>query len=449
MTRAELAALRTPSRPRLGAAGRVVSRPFRGRCPVFRRRGARRPRFRRPIDPPWAGVWRRRLALKSTAAVVQSLLNRREDEAALRDAVALARAGQDLGPAARMYDAFRTLCGPGDRFRLEGLAAVAADLQSPLDPEKVAALAAAAAAEAVTALRADAEALAIFCADAPLARSLGWPTPLPLLASELFARRSTGEGRRPRPGEAGWGKFVALSYARAPLDALDLAQDLSCRAARLTDAAPNCAPRGRRAPSRRCSPTTRSQPRPPSRVSATARAGGCSSASSRLARPASSPDAQSSASTGSEIMPRKSSPEPDFDRQLADLPPNLRWRGWKARVEAVLFAAAKPVTREVLARVVGRDSALELLLDDLKEDLRGRPIELVRAGESFALYTRPAFGPAVRVAFDIPADAKQLTKLEAGVLTAVALFQPVTRGEMSEMFGREISRDLIAAFRRG
>ena len=47
-------------------------------------------------------------------------------------------------------------------------------------------------------------------------------------------------------------------------------------------------------------------------------------------------------------MARKSSPEPDFDRELADLPPELRWREWKARVEAVLFAAAKPVTRDIL-----------------------------------------------------------------------------------------------------
>ena len=146
-------------------------------------------------------------------------------------------------------------------------------------------------------------------------------------------------------------------------------------------------------------------------------------------------------------MARKSNPEPDFDRELADLPPDLRWREWKARVEAVLFAAPKPVTREILTRLVGRECALDLLLDDLREDLRGRPIELVRAGESFALHTRPAFGPAVRVAFDIPADARQLTKLEAGVLMAVAMFQPVTRGEISDTFGREISRDLIAGLR--
>jgi segregation and condensation protein B len=146
-------------------------------------------------------------------------------------------------------------------------------------------------------------------------------------------------------------------------------------------------------------------------------------------------------------MARKPNSEPDFDRELFDLPPELRWREWKARVEAVLFAAAKPVGRDILARVVGRDCALDLLLDDLKEDLRGRPVELVRAGGSYSLHTRPAFGPAVRVAFEISADARPLTKLEAGVLMAVAYFQPVTRGELSETFGREISRDLIAALR--
>jgi hypothetical protein len=87
-------------------------------------------------DPPWAGVFRRRLALKSAAAVAQNLLNRREDEAALRDAVALGKPGQDLGPAGKVYAAFRTLCGPGDPFRPKRLAAVAADLQAPLDGER-------------------------------------------------------------------------------------------------------------------------------------------------------------------------------------------------------------------------------------------------------------------------------------------------------------------------
>ena len=193
--------------------------------------------------------------------VGQNLLNRREDEAALRDAVALAKPGQELGPAGRVYAAFRTLCGPGDPFRPERLSAVAADLQSPLDLERAAELAAAlrkvgapgrpapiaaaAAAVAVIALRAETEPLAIWAADAAMARNLGWPTPLPLLASELFLRRPSSEGHRPRPGEPGWGKLVALAYARAALAALDLAQDLTRRAGRLTDAAPKLRAKGK------------------------------------------------------------------------------------------------------------------------------------------------------------------------------------------------------------
>src|SRR5271165_414202 len=94
-------------------------------------------------DPPWAGVFRRRLALKSAVAVAQNLLKRHEDEAAQRDAVALAKPGQELGPAGRVYSAFRTLSGPGDLFRPKRLAAVAADLQAPLGPQKAEELAAA------------------------------------------------------------------------------------------------------------------------------------------------------------------------------------------------------------------------------------------------------------------------------------------------------------------
>ncbi len=212
-------------------------------------------------DPPWAGAWRARLALKSAAAVAQNLLKRREDEAALRDAVALAKPGQDLGPAGRVYGAFRTLCGPGDPFRPKGLAAVSADLQAPLDLDRAgelaaaleqavgrgrpAPLAAAAAAEAAIKVRADAEPLALYCADAALARALGWPVALPLLAGEIFQRRAVGEGRRPRPGEAGWGKLVALAYARAALAALDLAHDLSRRSEKLAEAAPKLRAKGK------------------------------------------------------------------------------------------------------------------------------------------------------------------------------------------------------------
>ena len=253
-------------------------------------------------DPPWAGAWRARLALKSAAAVAQHLLKRREDEAALRDAVALAKPGQDLGPAGRVYAAFRALGGPGDPVRLEKLAAVAADLMTPLDPYRQGSsprrrrmLA-----PAVTKARADAEPLALWIADAALARSLGWPVPVALLAGALFGRGLSGDGRRPRPGDPGWGRVVALTTARAALAALDLAHDLARRADRLAEAAPKLRAKGKGGRSKRCSATTPSRPRRRSQASPTAPAAGCSSAWSRWERRESSPAALRSGSTGSD-----------------------------------------------------------------------------------------------------------------------------------------------------
>ena len=40
-----------------------------------------------------------------------------------------------------------------------------------------------------------------------------------------------------------------------------------------------------------------------------------------------------------------------------------------------------------------------------------------------------------------------LSEFEAMVLIAVGYFQPVTRGELSKIFGKEVSRDVIAALR--
>jgi segregation and condensation protein B len=53
--------------------------------------------------------------------------------------------------------------------------------------------------------------------------------------------------------------------------------------------------------------------------------------------------------------------EPELDRELPDVPPELRWREWMRRIEAVLFASAAPVPRDDLARVVGQGASVDLL----------------------------------------------------------------------------------------
>ncbi|WCK69474.1 SMC-Scp complex subunit ScpB [Agrobacterium tumefaciens] len=137
-----------------------------------------------------------------------------------------------------------------------------------------------------------------------------------------------------------------------------------------------------------------------------------------------------------------------YDRELEDLPPQLRWREWMLRVEAVIFASAEPVSRETLARVVGKDCSIDLLIDDLREELSSRPYELVSVAGSWQHRTRVRFSETIRAsAAPTRGGAAALSELEAMVLMAIAYFQPVTRGELSKIFGKEVSRDTIGNLR--
>ena len=135
--------------------------------------------------------------------------------------------------------------------------------------------------------------------------------------------------------------------------------------------------------------------------------------------------------------------ESGFDRELTELPPKLRWREWMWRVEAVLFASAAPVPREVLERVVGQGVAVDLLIEDMATDLEGRPYEVARVGAGWMLRTRPAFAPAIRAAADVGGQALNLSQVDLAVLAAIAIHQPISRDGLKEIFGCEISRDLI------
>lgn len=137
-----------------------------------------------------------------------------------------------------------------------------------------------------------------------------------------------------------------------------------------------------------------------------------------------------------------------FDRELEGLPVEMRWREWMMRVEAVIFASAEPVGREVLARVVGKDCSIDLLIDDLVEELRSRPYELVSVAGGWQHRTRSGYAGAIR-ASNAPTRgaATMLSEFEAMVLMSIAYSQPITRSELSKIFGKEVSRDTIGSLR--
>jgi segregation and condensation protein B len=147
---------------------------------------------------------------------------------------------------------------------------------------------------------------------------------------------------------------------------------------------------------------------------------------------------------------RRREGDEDLDIELLDLPPAARWREWMLRVEAAIFASEKPVPREALVRVVGENCRFDELIADLIYELRGRPYDLALVAGGYALRTKTRFAPAIRAVHPGRGgdSVGELTKTETFALTAIAYLQPVTRGEISKLAGREISRDVIAALKR-
>ena len=218
-------------------------------------------------NPPWAGVWRRRLALSAAAASV-ARAGRAEDEAALRDALHLARPGGDPGPAGKHLLAWREVSArsagqwrssfhaaaevlgvPHDDALRQAVdaadAGAAGDRPAPFAAAQVfglarRALTQGAGRQSLGSRGGEGEPLAAWLADAVLAQRLKWPFALPLLAAPLFA----GAGRRPGDVADGAEGAIVFAYAKGAARACDLSAELGWRAQKLLAAQPKLRAKG-------------------------------------------------------------------------------------------------------------------------------------------------------------------------------------------------------------
>jgi len=211
-------------------------------------------------DPPWLGCWRDRLALKS-AAVAAKMLGRTEEESALLDAVLLTVAGDDPGPAGKLFLATRMLIrrsGPvttsfvkdiadlsGLRWD-DGLASIPDIVDSAIQSGRAAPFAVADLITAISAVRPDAEVLALGLAEAVLAHKLSWPKSVPLLLPERFGPsfRTIGGRGRVRPGEPAYPKAICMALVDGVEAALRSAVEIERRAARLLAVVPKLRTKG-------------------------------------------------------------------------------------------------------------------------------------------------------------------------------------------------------------
>lgn len=136
-----------------------------------------------------------------------------------------------------------------------------------------------------------------------------------------------------------------------------------------------------------------------------------------------------------------------LDVELSDLPEDLRWREWMNRIEAVLFASSAPINRETLSRVVGQGANIDLLIEDIQADLKGKPYEIVAVGGGWMFRSRAQYAAAIRTSADLGEQRHAFSEEEIAVLCAVAYHQPIDRAGLKDIFGKEINRDLLARLR--
>lgn len=212
------------------------------------------------FDPPWAGAWRQRLALKSAVAAA-ILAGRTEDEAQLRDAWHLRPSGADPGPAGNILAAWRRLASRSpvlDETILRSTVELlglrwSADLgRLPEDFDLVARsgrpapLIAAEVMIEVRRLRPEAGLLGWWLADFALAHRMRWPIGVPLLVMQArgSAFRNPGDRGRVRSEGEGFERAVCVALAVAAAEACRIAGEIAPRAARLIEVTPKLRAKG-------------------------------------------------------------------------------------------------------------------------------------------------------------------------------------------------------------
>ncbi|MFA7429826.1 MAG: SMC-Scp complex subunit ScpB [Rhodospirillaceae bacterium] len=109
-------------------------------------------------------------------------------------------------------------------------------------------------------------------------------------------------------------------------------------------------------------------------------------------------------------------------------------------VEALLFAAAEPLTAKLLAERLPAGVDVGKILDELREHYRGRGVELRGLGDGWAFRTAQDLAALLQVDRDEP---RKLTRAALETLAIVAYHQPVTRAEIEDIRGVAVSKGTL------
>ena len=109
-------------------------------------------------------------------------------------------------------------------------------------------------------------------------------------------------------------------------------------------------------------------------------------------------------------------------------------------VEAILFAATDPVSVADLAARMPHGCDPAEALAHLRRRYEARGVTLVRIQDTYAFRTASDLGFLMQKE---SIEARKLSRAAIETLAIIAYHQPVTREGLKDIFGKDISRDLI------
>ena len=116
----------------------------------------------------------------------------------------------------------------------------------------------------------------------------------------------------------------------------------------------------------------------------------------------------------------------------------------KRVLEAVLLSAQQPLSvlelRKVFVEEIGSD-VLRVLLDELREEWTGRPLELLQLASGWRFRTRGEFLPYLERLN--PEKPPKYSRAVLETLAIIAYRQPVTRGDIEDIRGVTVATQII------
>lgn len=109
-------------------------------------------------------------------------------------------------------------------------------------------------------------------------------------------------------------------------------------------------------------------------------------------------------------------------------------------LEAVLFAAAEPVSEKKLSGYLPEDADFTATLNALKTAYQGRGVELNKIGNTYAFRTAPDLADHLS---EHKANVKKLSRAALETLSIIAYHQPVSRAEIEEIRGVALSKGTL------